>query len=161
MQENMHINFMNSKKSIGGRRRCMVIKGSYLSLSPILHNAGYQAVGIQDDFEYAELTLAPDQLDNTMKDLRNPNKFWRGVSVGNPFKNKIGGVMAENSDGSLKYLDEIDKSAQEIGSVNTIVIDTKNGKPYLTGTNTDWIGFSIALNEKIKNIREQNIAIVG
>lgn len=52
----------------------------------------------------------------------------------------------------LKYLDEIDEVANEIGSCNTII--NKNGK--LKGYNTDWIGV-----EKVLPVGLNHLTIVG
>ncbi|MDD3065961.1 MAG: shikimate dehydrogenase [Endomicrobiaceae bacterium] len=57
----------------------------------------------------------------------------------------------------MKYIDKIDKSAQIIGSVNTIV--NKDGK--LTGYNTDWLGFSQDLKDKNISLKNKNICVVG
>jgi len=57
----------------------------------------------------------------------------------------------------MKYLDEIDKSAVKIGSINTIV--NRNGK--LTGYNTDWNGFFEDLKENKINIKNKTAVVVG
>ena len=54
----------------------------------------------------------------------------------------------------MKYLDEIDSAALEIGAVNTVII--KDNK--LTGYNTDWIGvYNYFINNNIKG----KITILG
>jgi shikimate dehydrogenase len=49
----------------------------------------------------------------------------------------------------MDYLDEIDGMASEIGAVNTVRVTRKNGKPYLTGFNTDAPAFRESLLENL------------
>lgn len=62
-----------------------------------------------------------------------------GLNVTIPYKEQV-----------LKYLDDIDKDAAEIGAVNTIKISRNDGKPFLKGFNTDVYGFSKPLRDIIK-----------
>ena len=59
-----------------------------------------------------------------------------GVNVTIPYKQQI-----------LQYLDEIDSDAVEIGAVNTIKINRKNGVASLKGYNTDVYGFAEPLKK--------------
>ena len=59
-----------------------------------------------------------------------------GLNVTIPYKEEV-----------IPYLNEIDRDAQSIGAVNTIRITRKKGTPYLTGFNTDIIGFKSSLME--------------
>lgn len=61
----------------------------------------------------------------------------KGLNVTIPFKKEI-----------IPYLNEIEPAAEAIGAVNVIRIDQKEGKPYLLGYNTDYIGFRDSLTEK-------------
>ncbi|MBA3898929.1 MAG: shikimate dehydrogenase [Bacteroidetes bacterium] len=58
------------------------------------------------------------------------DKALKGLSVTIPYKESI-----------IPFLDELDKSAKECGAVNCIKIEQLNGKPFLTGYNTDIYGF--------------------
>ena len=78
-----------------------------------------------------------------LKELINKNNLI-GVNVTIPFKEKV-----------LKYLDIIDNTAKQIGSVNTIKI--KNQK--LIGYNTDISGFEQSIIKLIKN--RKNALILG
>jgi shikimate dehydrogenase len=49
----------------------------------------------------------------------------------------------------MDYLDEINGMAAEIGAVNTVRVTRKNGKPYLTGFNTDAPAFRESLLENL------------
>ena len=69
-----------------------------------------------------------------------------GVNVTVPYKVEV-----------MKYLDEIDVDAKNIGSVNTIV--NKNNKLY--GYNTDWLGFIEDLKCKNVNLKNKKVLVVG
>lgn len=103
-------------------QRCAIIGDPIEhSLSPLLHNTGYAALGI--DFEYEKIRLLPAQLECFVHTIHD--QPWRGVSVTIPHKVAI-----------LPYLDKIDAVAARIGAVNTVV----NSHGELTGYNTDWFG---------------------
>jgi shikimate dehydrogenase len=51
----------------------------------------------------------------------------------------------------MEYLQEIDPVAKEAGAVNVINIKWINRKPYLTGYNSDIIGFSRSITPLIKD----------
>jgi len=98
------------------------------SLSPIMHNAAFEALGISA--VYVPLMVKPEDLGKATMSLRALNVS--GVNVTIPHK---GGVM--------EFLDELDASAKRIGAVNTIV--HKNRKLY--GYNTDGPGFLLSLRK--------------
>jgi len=60
-----------------------------------------------------------------------------GLNVTIPYKEKV-----------LKYLDELDPVAREIGAVNTIKITRKDKKYHLKGFNTDAEGFSTSVSSQ-------------
>jgi shikimate dehydrogenase len=68
------------------------------------------------------------------------------VSVTIPFKTAV-----------IRYLDEVDKDAQQVGAVNTIWHD---GGGRLKGYNTDWIGLVQGIEESLE-IRQKTFAILG
>lgn len=143
----------NMKKEVMNRKQiCAVMTGdARYSLSPEMHNNGYEALGISDKFEYIRLSVKPDELKEQMAKIKDSKSNFRGISVGVPHKQAV-----------IQYLDEIDDAAQAIGAVNTIVVDReKNGIVKLKGTNTDWLGFTTALKEKVKNIKGKKFAVVG
>ena len=67
---------------------------------------------------------------------------FRGLSVTLPFKGDV-----------MPFLDEIEKTAEEIGAVNTVVQCGKN----LVGYNTDWFGVKIPL----QHLRGAKTVILG
>lgn len=123
---------------------CMVIGDPIKhSLSPQMHNGGYEKLGIDDKFIYVACRVKLDDIDNFVKGVRAMG--IRGVSCTIPHKLKI-----------MEYLDEIDQTAEKIRAVNTIV--NKNGM--LKGYNTDWLGVVTPL-EKMTSLRDKKIALFG
>lgn len=113
------------------------------SLSPLLHNAGYQAAGIDDDFIYVGGNVKPDRIADFVAGTRAMG--IRGVSCTVPHKEVI-----------MPYLDTIDPVAEKIGAVNTIV--QKNGK--LHGYNTDWLGTIAPLNA-LTTLEDKRVVVIG
>lgn len=109
------------------------------SLSPLIHNAAYRALGIN----YSYITLRVKDIERAIKTIRTQD--IRGASVTAPRKV-----------GALKYLDHLDPTAQAIGAVNTIVND--NG--LLTGYNTDGKGALKAL-EEVTSLGGKRVILAG
>jgi shikimate dehydrogenase len=109
------------------------------SLSPLMHNAAYRAMGMNARFEVFET----EDLAGTLKSIRE--RRVRGVSVTIPYKREI-----------LPMLDEIDEDASEIGAVNTI----KNEGGRLRGSNTDWSGLAEDLRGKV-DLACREVGILG
>lgn len=80
------------------------------------------------NFDIQEITSFPSIIEK--------EKFLTGLNVTIPYKEEV-----------IQYLDILDKTAEEIGAVNTIKI-TKNGK--LKGYNTDVVGFENSIKPFIK-----------
>ena len=102
------------------------------SLSPLIHNAGYQALGI----DYVYVPFQVKDLKRAIEGIRGLN--IRGASVTLPYKAR-----------AIEYVDEIDRIAIATGAVNTIV----NNDGVLIGYNTDYHGAlraleTIALEDK-------------
>ena len=92
------------------------------SLSPLFQQAGLDAIGF--DAKYNMWPTPPNNLENRLATLRNPNVL--GVNVTVPHKEAV-----------IPFLDNLDNTAERLQAVNTIV--NANGK--LTGFNTDMFGF--------------------
>jgi shikimate dehydrogenase len=114
------------------------------SLSPIMHNTAFSALKLP--YIYHVFEIKENQLVPTIDTLKF--KDFRGVNITHPFKEKV-----------LEYLDFVDKNAQAIGSVNTIV--NNNGR--LTGHNTDSQGALMALKRSGIDLIEtkKKILIIG
>lgn len=97
--------------------------------SPAYYNGRFARESIEAEyrtFEIADITDLPHLLGQI------PN--LRGFNVTIPHKENI-----------LLYLDYISEEAQAIGAVNCVSVEYRNGRPYLTGYNTDMEGFRNAL----------------
>lgn len=90
------------------------------SLSPVMHNAAFQALGIHARY----LSWPVRNLGGALAEIR-ASPHIQGFSVTHPFKIRI-----------IPRLDEVDPVASRIGAVNTVV---RRGNR-LCGYNTDWLG---------------------
>lgn len=112
------------------------------SISPNIHN---------EQFKYFKIPYAYFQVNVETKNLGtaiNALKYldFIGANVTIPHKEII-----------IKYLDQIEPSANKVGAVNTII---KKGNK-LIGHNTDIDGFSIPLKKRNYNIKNRNTLIFG
>jgi 3-dehydroquinate dehydratase/shikimate dehydrogenase len=110
------------------------------SLSPHLHNAGFQAARVNAVF-----------LPFLVPDLRD---FVGRIS---DFGILDFAVTLPHKQSILRYLDECDPVARDIGAVNTVVV-RGNGK--LHGYNTDYVGVLRALERRI-SLRGSRVLIFG
>lgn len=104
------------------------------SFSPEIH-AGFAS------YDYKLCDLNPTQVAPFLKE-RN----FKGINVTIPYKETV-----------MPYLDKIDNSAKQIGSVNTIL--NVNGK--LIGYNTDYYGFSYTLTKAGIDVKDKVVAVLG
>jgi len=109
------------------------------SLSPLMHSEAYRAMGIRARYEACR---AGDPED-VIRRIREKN--IRGASVTIPFKTAV-----------MAFLDEVNEDARMIGAVNTI----RNLGGRLEGFNTDWIGLTRSLKERL-DIRGKRFAVLG
>lgn len=110
------------------------------SLSPILHTMLAKKYDL--NYVYLAFEVLPSMLKNIKDAILTFN--IRGLNVTIPYKEKI-----------IPYLDKIDKLAEFIGAVNTVV--NKDGK--LLGHNTDIYGFIKSLEDV--NIENENSFLIG
>jgi shikimate dehydrogenase len=125
-------------------KRCMVIGDPVEhSLSPVMHNAAYVALGIEDDFEYEARLVPVTKLSSFIASIKTEN--IRGVSCTAPHKVAV-----------MQYLDEIDPIARQIGAVNTVITETDT----LKGYNTDWLGIIVPLEQRT-SLAGKKVALIG
>lgn len=123
------------------RTRIFAVIGNPIahSLSPRLHNAGFQARRIN-------AVYLPFLVQDLKDFLRNVRPFpIAGFSVTLPHKQSI-----------LRHLDDCDPLAARIGAINTVV--HRNG--HLYGLNTDYVGVLRALEQRTA-LRGARILIYG
>ena len=116
---------------IDGNTRIYGIMGKPVShsLSPAMHNAAFQKVGLNSIYVPFEVQEVGPALDGFRA------LGVRGVSVTVPHKQAV-----------IAHLDSIDPVARKIGAVNTLVLDGR----YIHGLNTDWIGAVQALETRLQ-----------
>lgn len=111
------------------------------SLSPVIFRRAFLEFGIDADIE--KYDVPPAELKNFI--LRVRDEKFRGFSVTIPLKDDV-----------MKYLDEIDPVAAEIGAVNTVL----NDDGVLKGFNTDWIGATKAV-EEVTSFKGKTVVVLG
>ena len=99
------------------------------SLSPVIHNYWMKKHNLTDSI-YEKRKVEEKNLKNIIKEIRDEN--LAGVNVTVPFKKSI-----------IPFLDELDSSAEETKSVNTIF--KENNK--IVGFNTDKPGFALTIKD--------------
>lgn len=110
------------------------------SFSPVMHNYISELTG--NDYIYSAWRV--EDVENAVKGIRALG--IRGVNVTAPHKTEV-----------MKYLDEIDKRARLLGSVNTVV--NEDGR--LKGYNTDADGFYMSLEKNGISIKGKHVLMIG
>lgn len=112
---------------MAGRRRCAVVGHPvHHSLSPVMHQAAYEALSL--DWTYEALDVPADGLPELVRGLE---PAWRGLSVTAPHKRD-----------ALTLADTTDEVAAGVGVANTLVLD---GAGAVRAHNTDVPGAVAAL----------------
>ncbi len=101
------------------------------SLSPVLHRAAYQSLGL--DWTYDAIDVTDSQLASFIGEL---DSDWVGLSLTMPLKQTV-----------LELLDERTATVVATGAANTVVFDRAGGNRRLLGANTDVAGIIVALGE--------------
>ncbi len=92
-------------------------------------------------YGYELKELEPEELEEFFR-----KREFKGINVTIPYKTEV-----------MKYLDEIDASAEEIGAVNTVV--NQNGK--LKGYNTDIFGMNKMFEKTGVTLENKRVLILG
>jgi len=112
------------------------------SLSPVMHNAAFEALGL--DYAYLALRVPQAALEGAIASARVIN--MAGMNVTHPHKINI-----------LSLLDELDESAELVGAVNTV----KNDRGRLIGYNTDGAGAVRALEGEVGKLAGRKVLLLG
>ncbi len=111
------------------------------SLSPVIHNAGFQSLGL--NFVYLAFDIT--DVESCLRGMRSMDGF-RGMSVTIPHKEAV-----------IPFLDEIEPIAKQIASVNTILHEGNK----LIGTNTDGKGTLNAFKRTGIELSKKKILFLG
>src|SRR3989344_3381150 len=132
---------MTDRTAINGKTRlvCLIGKPIKHSLSPLIHNTGFGALGLN----FAYMAFEAKYLKKTVDGFREIGVA--GFNVTMPYKQEI-----------IRHLDKVDGQARKIHAVNTVA--NKGG--LFIGYNTDSIGAVRAL-KKVTKIRGKKILLVG
>jgi len=129
---------------ISGKTRVCAVIGDPVehSLSPAMHNAAFQKLGL--NIVYVAFKVTKNELKYAISGARSLG--FLGLNVTMPHKNAV-----------ISYLDEVDSTAEAIGAVNTI----RNNQGKLAGYNTDGKGAMIALQESGVDPEEKKMLLLG
>lgn len=119
----------------GARRAAVLGHPIEHSLSPVLHRAAYDELGLAD-WRYDRHDVTEDALPGFVARL---DASWAGLSLTMPLKQAV-----------LPLLDHVEPLAEVVGAVNTVLVQAParpGGHPVLVGANTDVHGVVAALRE--------------
>lgn len=131
-------------------KKCIIIGDPVEhSLSPVMHNKGYESLGIDNQYIFDKINVKEEELDEFINDLKIINEKYKsfvGLTCTMPHKINI-----------IKYLDKINEEAKIIGAVNSVLF---NGKEYI-GYNTDWFGIEYPFVKRNIELKNKKVAILG
>ncbi len=130
--------------SVSGKTRVYGVIGDPIehSLSPVIHNAAFEALGLENVF--LAFRVKPAEIGNAVNGMRALG--IHGLNVTMPHKTTV-----------IPHLDEVDKTARFLNAVNTI--HNKNGK--LWGCNTDGVGALKALRDNGVDPKGKKVLLLG
>lgn len=112
--------------------------------SQVMHNAAFEAHGIDARFELEEIPEAA--VPSFVEQARGSD--WLGFGVTAPYKQLI-----------MELLDEVEPAARAIGAVNNVV-RTDDGR--LVGFNTDGVGFAASVRDDLGvDLADAGVVVVG
>lgn len=112
------------------------------TFSPNMHN--FISETIHNNYVYCAWRIKPENLKEAIDGMRALD--IKGLNVTAPHKVEV-----------MKYLDCVDDTARQLGSVNTVV--NRGGR--LCGYNTDADGFCMSLDRAGIKIKDSRILIIG
>ena len=101
------------------------------SMSPTLHNTGFDILGLPHRYQLLETRELGDEI----KAAITAPEFG-GASVTIPYKLDI-----------IPLLDKLTPAAKAIGAVNTIIPQGRESERVLVGDNTDWLGIMASITD--------------
>jgi shikimate dehydrogenase len=129
---------------ISGKTRVCGVIGDPIehTLSPAMHNAAFEHLKL--DYVFLAFKVKAAEVKNAIRGMRGLG--IHGLNVTMPHKKAV-----------IDYLDEVDETAEFLGSVNTIL----NGNGRLRGFSTDGAGALNALKENGVNPRGKKLLLLG
>ncbi|MHA1835546.1 MAG: shikimate dehydrogenase [Candidatus Odinarchaeia archaeon] len=129
---------------IDGETRLCCLIGNPVShsLSPLMQNLAFKIKGL--NIAYIAFPVKREQLADAIKGLKALEFIGANVTI--PYKTDV-----------INLLNKVDKMAMSIGAVNTIL--NSNGE--LIGYNTDGLAAFKLITEKITNLKETKVLILG
>ncbi|KAJ7088604.1 Shikimate dehydrogenase [Mycena epipterygia] len=116
------------------------------SMSPTLHNTGFEALGLPHFYELQETAEVGQEIKATITALD-----FGGASVTIPFKLDI-----------IPLLDKLSPAAEAIGAVNTIIpVPTDGTNRILYGENTDWLGIRHSISSRVHSGSIHAALVIG
>jgi shikimate dehydrogenase len=115
------------------------------SFSPAHFARKFSNLKLNADYRLYEIERISD-----FQKIIDENKQLRGLNVTIPYKKEI-----------IPFLDTLDPVAKELSAVNTIKIHRQNDKIFLSGFNTDVIGFEESIKPLIHNRKSLSALILG
>ena len=118
------------------------------SMSPTLHNTGFETLGLPHKYELFETQTVGEEIKTA---ITLPT--FGGASVTIPFKRDI-----------MPLLDALSPDAEAIGAVNTVIPVTKDdGSTMLYGENTDWRGIIHSIRRSLPSsiLTPETALIIG
>jgi len=112
------------------------------SLSPVFQNAAFQYLGL--DYVYIPVEVAPEDIGKAVEGIRAMN--FAGVNITIPHKKTV-----------IPYIDELDREAEILGVVNTLV--NRAGK--IKGYSTDGYGFILSIKESGIFLKDSTVFLLG
>jgi shikimate dehydrogenase len=122
---------------MAGPRRAAVLGHPVAhSLSPSLHRAAYEALGLAG-WRYDAVDVTSEELPGFVAAV---DEEWAGLSLTMPLKHAV-----------LPLLDHVEPLAQVVGAVNTVLVQGGGRGRTLVGANTDVYGLVAALREGLRS----------
>ncbi|KAK7052287.1 Pentafunctional AROM polypeptide [Favolaschia claudopus] len=116
------------------------------SMSPTLHNTGFEVLGLPHFYELQQTTEVGQDVKAT---ITAPD--FGGASVTIPFKLDV-----------IPLLDKLSPAAEAIGAVNTIIPTRTNGTDrILYGDNTDWLGIRKSITLHVHSESVHSALVIG
>jgi shikimate dehydrogenase len=103
---------------------CLVGKGISYSLSPAIHNYIFNLIG--ENSVYLAFDIAEESFDTAFRGLL---EISRGLNITIPYKER-----------AIKYLEELEPTAEKIGAINTVYMKK--------GYNTDYLAIKQLVRER-------------